>query len=191
MRGLPESWQIKLTHASVSWSQWLAQTTYITLCDFIHQGDPHLQQNTASSRLWLLQKRKCTQLAPRRIQGVPGKQKPRNPLLVSSGWIGGFRELSLLGRAPSCFPWVSYTAAVQHVSVSPSSRVTQPLRAVLSVSDYKLQYSSFCSVAEISLIVTVAKLLITPRVPGSKPEPTFSGSAFTSRQRRNLPALAL
>lgn len=42
-----------------------------------------------------------------------------------------------------------------------------------------------------SLIVTVAKLLITPRVPGSKPEPTFSGSAFTSRQRRNLRALAL
>lgn len=158
MRGLPESWQIRLAHASASFSQWLAQTTYITLCGFIHQGDPHFQQNTASSRLWPLQKRKCTHLAHRRIQGVPGKQKWRNPLLVSSGWIWGFSKLSLLGRAPSCFPGVFLHNCCQHSSVSPSSCVTQPLRAVLSISDFKLQ-NSFSSVAEISLIVTVAKLL--------------------------------
>lgn len=139
----------------------LANQTYTRLCllepmacsDHIYypvwfhssRGSPSSAEHSLGSALASPEKEVHT-ACPQKNQGVPGKQKPRNPLLVSSGWIGGFRELSLLGRAPSRFPWVSYTAAVQHVSVSPSSRVTQPLRAVLSVSDYKLQYSSFfCS----------------------------------------------
>lgn len=143
---------MRLAHAWASCSQWLAQTTYITLCGFVHQGDSHLQQSTASSRPWLLQKSKGAHPAPRRTQGVPGKQKrEESPPLASSGGFGILGKCDLSGELGTAFLVFFYPTALQRFPVSSSSYVIHSLRAVVSVSSFKLQYSSFSSASEIFL----------------------------------------